>query len=187
MQCVGCGRVQEGVLFERKVFHGMFGSVLWFSYGVGEGDAAMWFSNASFLVAQSIIVSVLRRHGRAPGRILAAVALAAAAVVAVLLPLPTAAFGWVATVVSATSLVPLVVHVARAENMHAISLATWVATIVSASSWMAYGWVVDDPVISVVNYFTIPMMIYILASATRWRLAHGVPVLGRATPVDATV
>lgn len=160
--------------------HGLIGSGLWFAYGLGAGNVPIWFSNASFIVAQSIIVSVMWRHGRVPRIMMLRFAAVFAVALAVLLPLPAAAFGWTATVVSASSLVPQALHVARAENMHAISLVTWVVTIVSAASWMVFGWVLDDPVMSVVNYITIPMMVFILVSATRWRIANGVPLAGRA-------
>ena len=156
--------------------HGMVGSALWLAYGLGAGNTAIWFSNASFLVAQSLIVSVMYRHGRMPIQVMARFAAVFVVALVVLLPLPASAFGWTATVASATSLVPQVVHVARSENLHAISLASWIVTIISAASWMIFGWIVDDPIMSIVNYITIPMMFYVLGSATRWRLANGIPL-----------
>ena len=140
--------------------YGFVGSGLWFAYGLSAGNTAIWFSNASFMVAQSIIIAVMRRHGRVPRVILVR-------------------FAALFVVVSATSLVPQTLHVARAENMHAISLVSWMFTIISASSWMVFGWVLDDPVMSVVNYITIPMMIFVLVRATRWRLANGMVLTGR--------
>lgn len=160
--------------------HGLVGSGLWFSYGIGADNTPIWFSNGSFIVAQSIIISVMWRHGRVPKTLLFRFGTLFAVLLVALLPLPASAFGWTATVVSASSLVPQALHVARAENMHAISLVTWVVTIISAASWMVFGWVLNDPVMSVVNYITIPMMIFILTRATRWRIANGVPLTGRA-------
>ncbi len=160
--------------------HGSVGAVLWLAYGLGTDNVPIWFSNASFIVAQSIIVSVMIRHGRMPTVMLARFGAVLAVLLAVSLPLPTAAFGWTATAVSASSLVPQAWHVARAENMHAISLVTWVVTIISASSWMVFGWVLDDPIMSIVNYITIPMMVFVLVRATQWRRANGVPLTGRA-------
>ncbi|MBM3718660.1 MAG: hypothetical protein FJW53_06775 [Actinobacteria bacterium] len=165
--------------------HGMVSSCLWFSYGIGSGSVPMWFSNAQFIIAQSIIMSVLLRHGRIPPRVLARFATVVVVLVAALLPLPLAAFGWTATVVSTTSLMPQVAHVARVENLHAISLLSWAVTILSATSWMIYGWVIDDPIMSVVNYFNIPMMVFIIVRAARWRTANGVPLIGRTPPVPA--
>jgi len=159
--------------------YGFVGSGLWFAYGLSAGNTAIWFSNASFMVAQSIIIAVMRRHGRVPRVILVRFAALFVVILATLLPLPATAFGWTATVVSATSLVPQTLHVARAENMNAISLVSWMFTIISASSWMVFGWVLDDPVMSVVNYITIPMMIFVLVRATRWRLANGMVLTGR--------
>ncbi|MGA0863861.1 MAG: SemiSWEET family transporter [Ilumatobacteraceae bacterium] len=160
--------------------HGSTGAGLWLAYGLGTGNTPIWFSNASFLVAQAIIISVMRRHGRVPTVLLARFGGSFAVLFAISLPFPTWAFGWIATAVSASSLVPQALHVARAENMHAISLVSWVATIISAASWMVFGWVLDDPIMSIVNYITIPMMVFILVRATRWRLMNGVPLTGRA-------
>ncbi len=159
--------------------YGFVGSGLWFAYGVSTSNTAIWFSNASFMVAQSIIIAMMWRHDRVPRVMLLRFAALFLIALATLLPLPATAFGWTATVVSATSLLPQALHVARAKNMHAISLVSWVFTIVSASSWMVFGWVLDDPVMSVVNYITIPMMIFILVRATRWRLASGMALTGQ--------
>jgi uncharacterized protein with PQ loop repeat len=85
-----------------------------------------------------------------------------------------------ATTVSVTSLMPQVVHVVKTENLHGISVGSWLMTIMSASSWMVYGWMLDDVIMSVINYFTIPMMIFIMMKAIRWRVAAGVPVFIQA-------
>jgi large-conductance mechanosensitive channel len=50
----------------------------------------------------------------------------------------------------------------------------------SAASWMMYGWMLDDVIMSVINYFTIPMMIFIMMKAVRWRIANDVPVFVQA-------
>lgn len=163
-----------------SIVHGLAGSALWLTYGIAVGRTPVWFSNSSFIVAQAIIISVLHRHGRMPVSLIVRFAFAFLAVVSVLLPVSAVLVGWAAIATSASSLVPQVVHVAREDNLHAISLVSWAMTVVSALSWMIYGWMVSDPIMSVINYFTIPMMIYIIFRATSWRLSNGVPILARA-------
>jgi hypothetical protein len=45
---------------------------------------------------------------------------------------------------------------------------------------MIYGWMLNDIIMSVINYFTIPMMIFILSKAIRWRIAAGEPIFVQA-------
>lgn len=163
-----------------SVVHGLTGSALWLAYGIAVGRTAVWFSNGSFIVAQSIIISVLLRHQRMPVSLIVKFGVALAVVLAAFLPVSAALIGWIATFTSITSLIPQVVHVIRTDNLHAISIASWLMTVLSASSWMVYGWVVDDPIMSVINYFTIPMMFVVITKAWQWRIRNDVPVFARA-------
>ena len=43
-----------------------------------------------------------------------------------------------------------------------------------------YGFMLDNPIMVNINYVTIPMMIFVITRAVRWRLANGVPVLRAA-------
>jgi uncharacterized protein with PQ loop repeat len=96
------------------------------------------------------------------------------------IPASPSAVGWMATMVSVTSLMPQVFHVVKTENLHGISVGSWFMTIMSATSWMIYGWMLNDIIMSVINYFTIPMMIFIMMKAVRWRVANDVPVFVQA-------
>lgn len=166
--------------------HAISGSALWFTYGLVEYNLSMWFSNASFITAQVIISSVLLRHRRLPARLVASFALAEAVLLCAGLFAPhgnlgpNVVLGWVAIFVSGSGMVPNVIHVHRAHSLHGISISSWALTIVSASSWTAYGWIIGDPVITYVNYFTIPLMIYVIVKAWRWRVANGMPVFAAA-------
>ncbi len=163
-----------------SIAHGLVGSSMWFAYGILMDRTAIWFSNGSFITAQIIIISVLYRHGKLPVALLVRFALVLAALLAVAVPVSPSVVGWVATVVSVTSLMPQVLHTSRTENLHGISVISWAMTILSAASWMAYGWMLDDVIMSVINYFTIPMMIYVMTKAIRWRIAHGEPIFVQA-------
>ena len=163
-----------------SVAHGLVGSALWFTYGVSMDRHAIWISNGQFITAQLIIISVLYRHKSMSIALMAKFAAALAALLLITIPVSPAVVGWMATTVSVTSLMPQVVHVVKTENLHGISVGSWLMTIMSASSWMIYGWMLDDVIMSVINYFTIPMMIFIMVKAIRWRMAAGVPVFVQA-------
>lgn len=162
-----------------SIVYGLTGSVLWFVYGVSMGRVPIWFSNASFIASQCIIIAVLLRHGRVRTPLLAGFGFGLAVLLAVLVPISATWVGATAIFVSSSSLVPQVLHIARTENLHGISISSWVITIVSAASWMSYGWILHDPIMSVINYITIPMMIYVVVRATSWRLDNDVPLFAR--------
>lgn len=163
-----------------SIAHGLVGSALWFTYGVSMDRHAIWISNGQFITAQLIIISVLYRHKSMSLALMAKFAAALAALLLITIPVSPAVVGWMATTVSVTSLMPQVAHVVKTENLHGISVGSWLMTIMSASSWMIYGWMLDDVIMSVINYFTIPMMIFIMVKAIRWRVAAGVPVFIQA-------
>ena len=160
------------------LLHGLVGSSLWLSYGILHHDVAVWGSNCSFIVAQSLIISVTYRHGKIPRSTLVRVALAVAAVLLVFTRLPAGFVGIVAILVSGSSVLPQLVHVIRTDNLHAISLASYALTILSTLSWLTYGFVVDDPMLSVQNFFVIPIFAFIMVKAWKWRVANDVPVFG---------
>lgn len=163
-----------------SVAHGLVGSAMWFTYGVSMGREAIWFSNGSFIVAQLIIISVLYRHGSMPMALMAKFAAALGALLLIAVPVSPAVVGWMATAVSVTSLMPQVIHVMKSDNLHGISVISWLMTILSSASWMIYGWMLGDIIMSVINYFTIPMMIFIMVKAIRWRTTAGEPIFLQA-------
>jgi MtN3 and saliva related transmembrane protein len=163
-----------------SIAHGLVGSALWFSYGVSIGRNAIWISNGQFITAQIIIISVLYRHKTMSLALLAKFAATLAALLLITIPVSPSVVGWMATTVSITSLMPQVVHVIKTENLHGISVVSWLMTIMSAASWMIYGWMVNDVIMSVINYFTIPMMIFIMMKAVGWRIANNEPIFVQA-------
>ena len=163
-----------------SVAHGLVGSALWFTYGISMSRYAIWISNGQFITAQIIIISVLYRHKSMSIASMAKFAAALGALLLITIPVSPSVVGWMATTVSITSLMPQVVHVIKTENLHGISVVSWLMTIMSAASWMVYGWMLNDVIMSVINYFTIPMMIFIMMKAVRWRVANAVPVFVQA-------
>ena len=163
-----------------SIAHGLIGSALWCSYGISMSREAIWISNTQFVTAQLIILSVLLRHGSVKITLLLKFAAVLAGLLLIAIPASPATVGWMATTVSVTSLMPQVRHVIKTENLHGISVASWLMTIISASSWMIYGWMLNDVIMSVINYFTIPMMVFIMTKAIRWRIAAGEPVFLQA-------
>jgi MtN3 and saliva related transmembrane protein len=163
-----------------SIAHGLVGSALWFTYGISMSRDAIWISNGQFITAQIIIISVLYRHKSMSIALMAKFGAALGALLLITIPVSPSVVGWMATTVSVTSLMPQVVHVIKTKNLHGISVVSWLMTIMSAASWMVYGWMLDDVIMSVINYFTIPMMIFITMKAVRWRVANDVPVFVQA-------
>jgi uncharacterized protein with PQ loop repeat len=162
------------------LMHGLVGSALWFSYGVIQSDVAVWFSNTSFIIAQSIIISVVYRHGHIPRTVLIRVIAAMIIVPLAFTQLPAAPVGFIAIAISGSSIFPQLIHVIKTENLHGISLASYAMTIISCSSWLAYGFVVSDPLISAQNFVTVPAFIYMFAKAWQWRVANNEPLFRAA-------
>lgn len=163
-----------------SIAHGLVGSALWFSYGISMSREAIWISNGQFITAQLIIISVLLRHGSMKVSLLVKFAAVLSGLLLITIPVSPSVVGWMATTMSVTSLMPQVRHVIKTENLHGISVASWLMTIISAASWMIYGWMLNDVIMSVINYFTIPMMIFIMTKAIKWRIAAGEPVFAQA-------
>ncbi|MCE2817617.1 MAG: hypothetical protein LW686_03060 [Ilumatobacteraceae bacterium] len=167
------------------LMHGLVGSALWFSYGVIQSDVAVWFSNTSFIIAQSIIISVVYRHGHIPRTVLIRVIAAMIIVPLAFTQLPAAPVGFIAIAISGSSIFPQLIHVIKTENLHGISLASYAMTIISCSSWLAYGLVVSDPLISAQNFVTVPASIYMFVKAWQWRVANNEPLFRAAKSITA--
>ncbi len=160
------------------LMHGLVGSALWFSYGVIQSDVAVWFSNTSFMIAQSIIISVVYRHGHIPRTVLLRLIAMMIIVPLGFTQMPAAPVGFIAIAISGSSIFPQMFHVMRTDNLHGISLASYGMTIISCSSWLAYGFVISDPMISAQNFVTVPIFIYMFAKAWKWRVDNNEPLLG---------
>jgi MtN3 and saliva related transmembrane protein len=154
------------------LMHGIVGSSLWLTYGILQGDAAIWFSNISFIVAQSIIISVVYRHGKIPRQVLVRVGAALFALALLLTQVSATPVGFVAIAVSGSSIVPQLIHVIRTENLHGISISSYLIAILNCSSWLIYGFIITDPMVSAQNFFAIPIIMYITFKAYRWRAAN---------------
>ena len=152
--------------------HGLVGSSLWLTYGILQGDIAIWFANSSFIIAQSIIISVVYRHGKIPRVVLIRVGTALAALALLLTQISATPVGFIAIVISGSSIIPQLIHVIRTENLHGISISSYLLTIVNCTSWLLYGFYVDDPMVSAQNFIAIPIFVYITVKAARWRSAN---------------
>jgi MtN3 and saliva related transmembrane protein len=154
------------------LLHGLVGSALWLTYGLLQDDVAVWFSNSSFILAQCIIISVVYRHGRLPRIVLINMVLALGAMALALTQIPARPVAFIAIAVSGSSVVPQLIHVIRTDNLHGISLSSYGLSIVSCMSWLLYGFAVNDFMISAQNFFVIPIFVFIILKAWRWRAAH---------------
>jgi len=154
------------------LMHGLVGSSLWLTYGILQSDIAIWFANSSFIIAQSIIISVVYRHGKIPRVVLIRVAASLIALALLLTQISATPVGFIAIAISGSSIIPQLIHVIRTENLHGISISSYLLTIVNCSSWLLYGFYVDDPMVSAQNFIAIPIFVYITAKAARWRSAN---------------
>ncbi len=162
------------------LLHGLVGSSLWWSYGILQHDVAVWLSNTNFLIAQSIIISVTYRHGKIPRQILIQIGILIPVVMLAFTHIPSGTVGVVAIIISGSSIFPQLLHVMKTDNLHGISIASMALTIINCSSWMLYGFIAHDPMVSFQNFVTVPVFIYITSKAWSWRTANGVPIWGQA-------
>jgi uncharacterized protein with PQ loop repeat len=162
------------------LMHGIVGSALWLSYGILQSDTAVWFSNTSFCIAQSIIIAVTYRHGRIPRPVIIQVALACTAILVSTTVTPAAAVGYIAIVVSGSSIFPQLIHVIKTDNLHGLSLSSLALSAIACSSWLWYGFVVSDMMISAQNFVTVPIFIFMMYKAWTWRIENGVPIFASA-------
>jgi MtN3 and saliva related transmembrane protein len=154
------------------LMHGLVGSSLWLTYGILQSDIAIWFANSSFIIAQSIIISVVYRHGKIPRVVLIRVAASLVALALLLTQISATPVGFIAIAISGSSIIPQLIHVIRTENLHGISISSYLLTIVNCTSWLLYGFYVDDLMVSAQNFIAIPIFVYITAKAARWRSAN---------------
>lgn len=155
--------------------HGLFGGTLWLSYGIGQSLAPVAIANVSLLIAQSLIILVARRNGHIPRRIITGAYPILAMLLITLPSIPAPVLGAMAVVISGSAIIPQFLHVLRTENLEGISLVSYGLTIVMCASWLSYGFVIPDLMISAQNFVAIPILTYIMVKAWQWQ--HG-----RTTP-----
>ena len=160
--------------------HGMTGASMWIAYGFAQSNIAMWSSNISYVAAQTMIGTVLARHGRmGRGAVLCCASLVTLFLV-VGLATSSSVIGWTGIAVSSSGMIPVVIHVRRASSLHGISILSWATTVVAATSWAVLGFLIDDPIIIYTNYFTVPLMMYVIVKTVSWRRENGVPLFAGA-------
>ena len=150
--------------------HGLIGAMLWFSYGVSERLVPVYVANASFLTAQSLIILVAFRNGHITAGTLRMAYPVAGAIFVTAMFAPAGAVGITAVVISGSAIVPQFLHVVRTDNLHGISIVSYLLTIVTCTSWLLYGFVISDLMISAQNFVAIPALSYITVKAWRWRM-----------------
>lgn len=162
------------------LMHGLVGSALWLSYGIIQRDTAVWFSNTSFCIAQSMIIAVTYRHGRIPRPVIIQVGLACIAILLSTTVAPSFLVGYVAIIVSGSSIFPQLVHVIKTDNLHGLSLSSLALSIIACTSWLLYGFVVSDLMISAQNFVTVPVFIFMMYKAWTWRIQNNIPIFASA-------
>lgn len=154
------------------LMHALVGSALWLSYGIIQRDLAVMCANSSYIIAQSIIIFVSHRHGKIERSVMARVAVSVVVILLGLTHVPAAPLGYAAIAISGSSIVPQYAHVLKVQNLHGISIISYLLTIVNCMSWLFYGFAVGDPMISAQNFFIVPIFIHITWRAWKWRMAN---------------
>ena len=152
------------------LIHGLLGSTMWLTYGVIERIFPVALANASFITAQSLIIYVAYRNGHIERQVLTITYPLVATMLIVLTQLPASPIGLAAIAISGSSIIPQFVHVLRTENLHGISIASYLLTILNCSCWLLYGFVISDLMISAQNFVAVPIFIYVTWRAWRWRI-----------------
>ena len=152
------------------LIHGLLGSTMWLTYGVIERIFPVALANASFITAQSLIIYVAYRNGHLERQVLTITYPLVATMLIVLTQLPASPIGLAAIAISGSSIIPQFVHVLRTENLHGISIASYLLTILNCSCWLLYGFVISDLMISAQNFVAVPIFIYVTWRAWRWRI-----------------
>ena len=152
------------------LIHGLLGSTLWLTYGIIEGIFPVALANASFITAQSLIIYVAYRNGHLDRKVLTATYPIVVGMLIFLTQLPAAPVGLLAVAISGSSIIPQFIHVLRTENLHGISIASYLLTIVNCTSWLLYGFVISDLMVSAQNFIAVPIFIYVTWRAWRWRM-----------------
>ena len=154
----------------------IMGASLWTTYGLIKGNVSVWSTNLNFIVAQILIATVLIRHDRMPRPLIAGFATTIATLLGVGLATSGTVIGWMGIIVSGSGMIPVVLHVRQSHSLHGVSVLSWIITVVSSCSWVTLGFLVDDPIIIYTNYFTVPLMLYVIVKSAKWRRANGVPL-----------
>lgn len=151
------------------LIHSLLGSTLWLSYGLNEGLAPVAIANASFITAQSLIITVAYKNGHLERKVLTATYPVVAGMLIFLPQAPSAPLGVTAVIVSGSSIFPQFIHVLRTDNLHGISITSYILTIINCSSWLLYGFVISDLMVSAQNFVAVPLFTYVTWRAWRWR------------------
>jgi uncharacterized protein with PQ loop repeat len=149
------------------ILHGLAGCTLWTMYGAAKGIVPVIISNAAIGGALFLIAIALVRHRALKATHLVAALVGVAAVGTGSLAVSTTFEGWLAIIVGATSIFPQTVHAARARDLSAVSLPTYGLVCLNTVLWSAYGALIDDPMVILINVVILPCAVLIAFKA--WR------------------
>jgi MtN3 and saliva related transmembrane protein len=146
---------------------------LWLVYGIRFGQAfAFQYAQALAVPLVLVLIALTVRFGRCPmgaGIASGATALAVPAVVASV-ALPTALVGWIATALSAVTLVPQARRVWSAPSSPDLSWAFVTVFATGVVLWTIYGLVVGLPSVWITQLVIMPVLVLIVFLRLRARL-----------------
>jgi len=140
---------------------GLAGGILWCTYGLSQGDFAVFGSNLLISVAVCLLAFAMVRHNTLSGLRLYATIGASAAFSIVSISISPMVTGLVAFVVGASSVIPQTVTSARATDLSGVSLSTYVLLFFTSLSWFIYGFIAGDTLVILPNVIVMPCAIFI--------------------------
>jgi MtN3 and saliva related transmembrane protein len=161
----------EGIA-PKGTLHGLAGVSLWTVYGFAKGIVPLSISNVTVVTAMLLIALAQVAHKVLPARHLAVVVVGFTALGLVSsLGVSPALCGWLATAVSATSVIPQSVHVLRTKDLSGVSLTMYGLLILTGTAWGLYGILIGDIVVSAPNLIIVPSAILVALRVWRFQAA----------------
>lgn len=147
--------------------HGLCGCSLWTMYGVARGVVPLMVSNGVVGIALLLIAAAQIRHRALRPALLFGTLAGIAAVGGAALSISPVLAGWLAIVVGVTSIVPQTFHVARADDLDAVSVPMYALVVLNAVLWSLYGVLIHDWLIVLPNVLILPCALFVGTKA--WR------------------
>ncbi len=148
-------------------------SSTWFAYGLIVDDLALTVANAVTVVAVSVTLAALaRRHRVGSRQVMSVVPPWLAVTVAAMAFTGVTGVGVVGIALAVSMVVPQAFRVFRHSRIEGVSTATYALLAAVGATWLAYGFVVGDPIIVMPNLFMTPLAaaIAIRTAASRRRI-----------------
>lgn len=165
-------RSVEGIA-PQGTLHGLAGVSLWTVYGFSKMIIPLSISNVTVGTAMILIALAQVRHGVMPLRwMLAVLAGFTTLGLVTTLGISPELCGWLATAVSATSVIPQSIHTMRAKDLSGVSLTMYGLLVLTGTCWGLYGLLIGNLVVAAPNLIIVPSAILVALKVWRFQATH---------------